>query len=181
MKKFWLDVSVGDYLESLQKPKISRLQIAHYSVAFNEFSPLQLDDDYAKNAGFNSVFASNLMSLSVAQEMINNFAQNITLISLSSTFQRLLWPGDTILAKGLIVQHYQKNQEFRVGLTIWCENQAGEIIMKGLANLLMFKDALEQKNSLSGVPEISLDSREWLKNKYSMWFKEKNKSDKVLV
>ena len=76
MKKFWIDISVGDYLEILQKPKLTRLQIANYSVAFNEFSPLQLDDDYAKDAGFNSVFAPNLIALGLVQEIINNFAHN---------------------------------------------------------------------------------------------------------
>lgn len=181
MKKFWIDTSVGDYLEILQKPKLTRLQIANYSVAFNEFSPLQLDDDYAKDAGFNSVFASNLISLGLAQEIINNFAQNINLVSLTATFYKLLWPNDSITTKGLITQHYKKNEEFIVGISVWCENQIGEVIMKGLATALMFQNEEEQKKSLLLIPKISNETVSLFENKYLHWFEEANKPARALV
>lgn len=181
MKKFWIDISVGDYLEILQKPKLTRLQIANYSVAFNEFSPLQLDDDYAKDAGFNSVVAPNLIALGLVQEIISNFAQNINLVSLNATFYKLIWPHDGLITKGLITQRYQKNEEFRAGISVWSENQAGEVVMKGQADILMFKNAEEQKNSMLLAPKISYETAILFENKYSKWFEEINKPATALV
>lgn len=166
MKKYWNEISVGDYLHPHTKPPISKLQISFFSSAVNEFSPLQMDEDFAKNAGFNSVFACNIYSLGLAFECINKFAKNISIVSLSSTFYKLIWPADRIVAKALIVQRFMADDEYRVGLNVWCENELGEVVMKGTSDILMFKDEQHEKKSSLKTPAVSNKTHQALLEKY---------------
>ena len=98
------------------------------------------------------------MSLGFIEEALKAFAVNIKIVSLTGTFQRLIWPGDSLFARGLIVRRYKKNGEHRVLFSTWCENQNDEIVMKGSAICLLFKNAEEEQKSKLSSPQISKDT-----------------------
>jgi|SRR5579871_2149874 len=160
MKRYWDHMEVGDSLPKIVRPPISRLQIAQFAAASDEFSPLNLDDEHAKNAGYHSIYAPGLMSLGFVEEALKAFASNMKIVSLKGTFQRLIWPGDTLLAKGLIVRRYQKHDEHRILFSLWCENQNNDVVMKGAAIGLMFKDVEHENRSNLSSPSISQKSHE---------------------
>ncbi len=155
MKKYWETVEIGHRLNSLVKESVSRLHIAHFAAASDDFSPMNLDDEFAKSAGFGSVFAPGLMALAVAEETLRSFAKNMTIAALSSTFQRLIWPSDISSGKGVLVRHYRKNDECRVQFSIWVENQNGDVVMKGQATCLLFKNESEEVRQAKTHPALS--------------------------
>lgn len=165
MKRYWDTLEIGDVLPAIVKKPISRLQIAQFAAASEEFSPLHLDDEHAKAAGFNSAYAPGLMALGFAEESLRAFASNMRIVSLTGTFQRLIWPGDTLIAKGLLLRRYQKHDEHRIQFSVWCENQHQEVVMKGSSIGLLFKNALHEQKSQSAVPAISSATHEALLKK----------------
>lgn len=165
MKRYWDHVEIGDTLPPAIRSPISRLQIAQFAAASDEFSPLNLDEEYAKNAGFGSVFAPGLMSLGFVEENLRTFATNMKIMSLSGTFQRLIWPGDSLTAKGLILRRYRKNDEHRVLFSLWCENQHGEVVMKGSSVCVLFKNSDHESQSKTSCPSVSSATREALKKR----------------
>jgi acyl dehydratase len=165
MKKYWDQVEIGQRIASLSQAPITRLQIAQFSAASDYYSPLHLDEEYARNMGYGSVFAPSILALALAEESLKSFANNIGLISLSGTFQRLIWPGDTLTSKGILIRRYQKNSEYRVQFNIWVENQHNEVVMKGNALCSFFKNEEHQAKSSLNVPEISKEAHEALVNK----------------
>lgn len=167
MKRYWEQVEIGDTIKPVIKSPISRLQIAQFASASNEFSPLNLDDEFAKNAGFGSVYAPGLMSLGFVEEALRAFAQNMKILSLSGTFQRLIWPGDSLTAKGLVLRRYQKNEEHRVEFSLWCENQNNEVVMKGSSVCILFKNPEHESRSKAASPTISAATHEGLLKKCS--------------
>lgn len=165
MKKYWEQLEIGDTLPQIVRPPISRLQIAQFAAASDEFSPLNLDDEMAKNAGFHSVYAPGLMSLGFIEEALRGFATNMRILSLRGTFQRLIWPGDILSPKGLILRRYQKNSEHRILFSLWCENQNNELVMKGSSVCLLFKNAEQEQKSQISFPTLSKKTHEGLLKK----------------
>ena len=167
MKRYWDHTEIGDTLPKVIRPPITRLQIAQFAAASDEFSPLNLDDEQAKNAGYHSVYAPGLMSLGFVEEALRAFASNMKIVALKGTFQRLIWPGDKLSAEGLLVRRYQKHDEARVLFTLWCENQHSEVVMRGSAIGIMFKNADEENRSRKTLPPISHKSHQALVDKCS--------------
>lgn len=162
MKRYWDHVEIGDMLIPATKTPISRLQIAQFASASDEYSPLNLDDEFAKNAGFGSVFAPGLMSLGFVEEALRSYATNMRVLSLSGTFQRLIWPGDSLSSKGLLVRRYEKNDEFRIEFSLWCENQNSDVVMRGSSVCILFKNAEQEAKSKAAAPPISMHTHEAL-------------------
>lgn len=159
-KKYWDQVEIGDAISPVVHAPISRLQIAQFAAASDDFSPLNLDDELAKNAGFGGVYAPGLMALGFADEALRAFASNMRVLSISGTFQRLIWPGDNLTAKGMLLRRYQKNDENRVFFSLWCENQNQEVVMKGSSVCLLFKNAEAEARLKTSIPQISITSHE---------------------
>lgn len=162
MKKYWDKVEIGHALLPLNKKPISRLQLAQFAAASDDFSPLHLDDEYAKSAGFGSVFVPSLLALGLAEDALRAYAHNSNIVSLSGTFQRMMWPGDVLTAKGVIVRRYKSHTEHRVQFSVWVENQNKEIVMKGQALVALFKNAEEEANSQSPTPPVTKASHDAL-------------------
>lgn len=162
MKKYWDKIEVGHSLATLTKAPISRLHLAHFAAASDDFSPLHLDDEYAKSAGFGSVFVPGLLALGITEEALAAFGINVNLVSLSGTFQRLIWPGDTLSAKGVILRRYQSHSEHRAQFAVWVENQNGEVVMKGQAVMSLYKNAEDEAHQRSTIPPIAKATHEAL-------------------
>lgn len=165
MKRYWDRVEIGDTLTTSTKSPISRLQIAQFAAASDEFSPLNLDDEFARNAGFGSVYAPGLMSLGFVEEALRSYASNMKILSLSGTFQRLIWPGDSLSSKGLLLRRYQKNDENRIEFSLWCENQNGDVVMRGSSICILFKNPEHEGRTKSSSPPISKITHEALVKK----------------
>lgn len=166
MKKYWDQVEIGHMLDSLVDAPVTRTRIAQFAAASDDFSPLNLDEEYAKSAGYGSVFAPSIMAMGLAEEAVRSFAGNISLISLSGTFQRLIWPGDVLTSKGVVVRRYQKNNEYRIQLSIWVENQNKDVVMKGHALCGLFKNEAHSKDEKHLIPQLSSSSQDILVKKY---------------
>lgn len=181
MKKYWDDLEVGEKLLKIEKKPITKVQIAQFAAASNEFNPLNLDDEYAKSAGFSGAFAPNIFSLALIEETLFSFANNIRIISLNGTFHRLLRPNDRISVNGLLIQHYKKNEEYRIKFSLWCQNQNNDIVMKGHCLCLMFKNEQQEKSQEQKIPKVSKASHEELIAKSKEEIKIENFKAKILV
>lgn len=176
MKKYWEQIEIGDTLEETVSAPISRLQIAQFAAASDEFSPLNLDEEMAKNAGFNSVYAPGLMSLGYIEAALRAFASNMKILSLSGTFQRLIWPGDSLIPKGLVIRRYQKHNEHRILFSLWCENQNSDVVMKGSSVCLLFKNQTAEEKSQISLPQISHETHDALLKKCAHLLNQKTPS-----
>ena len=112
MPKLYYDsVEVGDPVAPLTKPPVTRVQIAKFAGASLDFSPLHIDDDFAKAAGYGGVFAHGAISLGFAIEAITRWLENGRVFSATAMFQKLVWPGDILTAKGVVVDKYESGAD----------------------------------------------------------------------
>lgn len=168
---------MGDQIVPYAGPPISRVHIAQFQAAANDFSPLHVDEEFARNIGFGTVFASNLFSLGFIEQALHSFANNMSIVSLTATFQRMLWPQDTIVAKAMVIRHYEKNGEHRVQWNVWCENQHQEIVAKGTAVCTLWKNPSHEKGHKSLKPQLSAKSEKAFFERCEMLLKKNKKKE----
>ncbi len=152
---YWDTIELGDPVTPLSKPAVTRVQIAKFAGAAQDWSPLHIDDDFAKSAGYGSVFAHGATSLGFAIEAVQKWLENGRVLSSTSTFQKLVWPGDILTAKGVVVNRYEKNGEPRVDVDVWAENQNHDIVMKGQITCVLWRNDKEEKKGKGAFPTIS--------------------------
>ncbi len=155
---YWDTIELGDPVTPLSKPAVTRVQIAKFAGAAQDWSPLHIDDDFAKSAGYGSVFAHGATSLGFAIEAVHKWLENGRVLSSTSTFQKLVWPGDILTAKGVVVNRYEKNAEPRVDVDVWAENQNHDIVMKGQITCLLWRSDKDEKKSKVAFPSVSAET-----------------------
>jgi acyl dehydratase len=152
---YWDTIELGDPVAPLQKPAVTRVHIAKFAGASQDWSPLHLDDDFAKSAGYGSVFAHGAISLGFAAEAVQRWLENGRVLQSTATFQKLVWPGDILTAKGVVVNRYEHNGESRVDIDVWAENQNHDIVMKGQLTCLLWRNDKEEKKAKGPWPTVS--------------------------
>ena len=77
MPKFYFDsIEQGDPVAPLTKPPVTRVQVARFAGASQDYSPLHIDDDFAKSAGYGGVFAHGSIGLGFAIEGVTRWLEN---------------------------------------------------------------------------------------------------------
>jgi len=154
-KIYWDTADIGDPIPPLTKAPLTRVQIAKFAAASMDWSPLHIDDEFAKSAGYGGVFAHGAISLGFAVEGIQKWMDNGRILRSTATFQKLVWPGDILTAKGVIVRKLEQNGEARVEVDVWAENQNHDIVMKGSITCLLWRNDKDEKKSKSPWPSVS--------------------------
>lgn len=154
-KVYWEDLQPGYEIPSLVKQPISKTQISQFAGAIEDYSPMHLDDQSAKDAGFGGAYAHSVMALGIADEALRRFAKNMRITHISATFQKLVWPGDKITAKGRITKCYKKEGVALIDLELSAENQEHVEVMTGRATCVLWENAKKEKASRLAFPSVS--------------------------
>lgn len=157
-KLYWETVELGDPVSPLTKPQVTRVQIAKHAGAAQDWSPLHIDDDFAKSAGYGSVFAHGAISLAYAIEAVGKWLENGRVLSASVKFQKLVWPGDILTAKGVVVKRYELHGEGRIDVDVWAENQNHDIVMKGQIVCVLWRNEKDEKKAKTLWPPIAAET-----------------------
>jgi len=152
-KIFWETIEIGDPVTPLTKPPVTRVQIARYAGASDDYSPLHIDDDFAKAAGYGGIFAHGAISFGFAIEAASTWLENGRIIRTDATFQKLVWPGDILTAKGVVVAQFESGKDSLIDIDVWTENQNGDVVMRGKFTCLLWRSEKEGKKSKSPWPE----------------------------
>jgi acyl dehydratase len=137
-------VEVGDPIPTLQKPPISRTQIARFAAASGDYGPLHVDEEVARASGYGSVFAHGMIALSYVGEMLDRWLENGRVALLRCNFRKFIWPGDVLIAKGVVVPKTEYERLSTVECTIWVQNQNNDKVLEGKAICLLFASAEAQ-------------------------------------
>jgi acyl dehydratase len=148
-KLYFETLEEGDSVVPVTKPPVTRVQIAKFAGASREYSPLHIDDDFAKSAGYGGVFAHGGIALGFAIEAIEKWLENGRVVAVrNARFKRLVWPGDILTAKGVIVRSYENDDgEPRIDVDVWAENQNRDVVMTGEVVCSLWRNEKEEKRT----------------------------------
>src|SRR5687768_7141539 len=154
-KLYWESIEKGEQVTPLNKPAVTRVQIAKFAGASQDWSPLHLDDDFAKSAGYGGVFAHGAIALSFATEAVGRWLENGRILSVSGRFRKLVWPGDILRMTGMVAERYESNGEARIDVDVWAENQNHDSVMQGTVTCVLWRNEKDEKKSKSPWPPVA--------------------------
>jgi acyl dehydratase len=85
---------------SLRTDPISRTDIVRFAGASGDFNPLHHDEQYARAAGFRTVFAMGQLQAGLLSRLVTDWIGLENVLSYRVRFSAKVWPGDELLLRG---------------------------------------------------------------------------------
>lgn len=130
-------IDSGD-LRTEELAPITRADIARYAGASGDFNPIHVDEEFAKSAGFPSVFAMGMLTSGHLSRMVTDWFGVSSTLRFSTRFTGRVWPGDrlTLGARVTAVQAADAGEN-RAELELWVDNQEGQRVIAGAATVAL--------------------------------------------
>jgi acyl dehydratase len=130
-------VAVGQDLPPLVKGPIEREHLRTYAAASGDSNPIHLDDEFARSAGYQGVFAHGMLSMGYLGQFLTQAGGVGCVRRFRTRFAKITWPGDVITCRGRVTAVSDTGAERLVECEIWTENQQGERKLTGSAVLAL--------------------------------------------
>lgn len=114
---------------------VSRTDFVKFAGAGGDFNPMHHDDDFARAAGFPSVFAMGMMTASMASRLITDWFGIEAVRTYEVRFRAMVWPGERLRASGRIVGKVEGAPEERLLVEFDVANADGEVKVSGQAQI----------------------------------------------
>ncbi|RAI45987.1 MaoC/PaaZ C-terminal domain-containing protein [Rhodoplanes roseus] len=130
---YFEDIQVGFEL-SLEKPPITRLQIAKFAGASGDFNPSHVDEDIARDVGgMGGVFAHGMIGMGFVGQMLTDWLWGRPLRLFSTKALLIVRPGDSLTCFGRVTRKWVEDEDNLVELEVGARNQRGELTHSGRA------------------------------------------------
>jgi acyl dehydratase len=153
-KLYFEAVRVGEELPALTKTPVDRVQLARYAGASGDFNPVHVDETYAKSLGMPSVYAPGMLIMGFLGQLVSDWARGAQLRRYSVKFSKIVWPGDTVVCKGRVTERWGDEGRYFAELDLWAENQKGELVLRGGAQIQLFHSLEDENRQRSGQPPL---------------------------
>lgn len=123
-------MAVGDRRRTVLVSGLSRSQIVMYAGASGDFSPQHTDEIFnTRVAGYPAMFGHGMLTMGMTGRMLTDWLGDMRLRTFSFTFLQQVWPGDSLVAEGVI----EAVEAGIARIAIVTRNQYGEVVGKGEA------------------------------------------------
>ena len=125
-------VDKGNPIEGLSIPALTRVTLARFAGAVDDYNPMHLDDKVAAASGKSSVFAPTGLIMAYVGRTIEAWLVGAALRRFDLKVVRLVWPGDVLTCRGVINDKREEGGECLLEANVWADNQRGENVAKGV-------------------------------------------------
>ncbi len=153
-KLYFEGVRVGDELPALAKAPVDRVQLARYAGASGDYNPVHVDETYAKGLGMPSVYAPGMLVMGLLGQLISDWSRGAQLRRYSVKFSKMVWPADTVTCRGRVTDRWGEQGRYFAEVELWAENQKGELVLRGTAQIQLFYSLDDENRQRSGQPPI---------------------------
>jgi acyl dehydratase len=157
-KLYFEAVRLGDELPPLSKGPVDRVQLARYAGASGDFNPVHVDEAYARSLGMPSVYAPGMLVMGMLGQLVSDWSRGAQLRKYQVRFSKIVWPGDTVVAKGRVMERWGDNGRYFAEVDLWVENQKGELVLRGSALVQLFYSLDDENRQRSGQPPLVVPS-----------------------
>ncbi len=123
------EIEVGDTGPTVVVEDLERKHFVKYAGASGDFNPIHYDEPYARAAGNESVFGQGMFTAGVASRVVTDWFGLESIDSFGVRFQSQVFPGDSIVATGEIVD--RRSDDGVVEADLEATNQRGETLLTG--------------------------------------------------
>ncbi|MBZ6495235.1 FAS1-like dehydratase domain-containing protein [Natrinema longum] len=98
------DLAVGDAGPTVVVEDLERQHFVKYAGASGDFNPIHYDEPYATAAGNESVFGQGMFTAGLTSRVVTEWFDLADVASFGLRFQSRVFPGDTVVATGEVVE-----------------------------------------------------------------------------
>lgn len=133
----WDELQEGSAPDEREYGPISRTDMVRYQGASGDFNPIHHDEEFAKSAGYPTVFSVGMLQAGILGTFATDWlgAENVRRFSVS--FREQVWPGDTLVCTGQVVRRYEEDGERRVDLELSCDREGGGTAIRSNATFVV--------------------------------------------
>ena len=128
-----MTLQVGDKGEEFVVEKVDRASFVRYAGASGDFNPIHWNEDFAKSAGYPSVFAQGMWTAGVLSTFLTNWVGSDKVRRFRTRFVGQVWPGERLVCSGTVTSVDDGTAEIELSVT----NAAGERKIAGDATVLV--------------------------------------------
>lgn len=121
----------GEELAPLRKEAVTRERLVAYQEAVGARNPIHVDEEAAQAMGLDGVIAHGPLIMGFLGQYVVGIAGPHVVHRLSVRFLAMVRPGDELTCKGVV----REVEGGRATLGVWAENQHGEKVAAGEADL----------------------------------------------
>ncbi len=137
------EINLGDELPPLVKDPVSKVQLLKYAGASGDYNLIHTDVETARSVGLGDVIAHGMLSMGFLGQYLSGLAGAEGVRRLTVRFGAPVRLGDVLTCRGTVkgISDVQ-NGRATVLLDLWAENQKGEKVTTGEAEVFaMAKEA----------------------------------------
>jgi len=135
----WDDFNVGDTAEHTKK--ITDEDIQAFAKLSGDYNPIHVNDEYAKTTMFGQRIAHGMISASLISAVLGMHLPGPGAVYMSQEvkFRKPVFPGDTLIAKGEVVDKFTKKDGKLKFLKIQTNvyKQENELVTEGFALVII--------------------------------------------
>ena len=129
-------IAVGDKLPELVKGPIERIQLVKYAGASGDFNRIHVEEQFAVEAGYKSVFAHGMLSMAFLGQLAARFAGGPHRVRrIACRFKAITWPGDVVTCHGEVTALSEEAGTHLAELKLWATTQGGQVTCEGSATV----------------------------------------------
>jgi acyl dehydratase len=132
----WDDLAEGTKAEPRDFGPLTRTDFVRYQGASGDFNPIHHDEEYAKGAGFPTVFSVGMLQAGILGTYVTDWLGATNVRRFGFQFREQVWPGDTLTCNGEVTKRYEEDGERKVDLELLCTRQTGGAAIKGWATFV---------------------------------------------
>jgi acyl dehydratase len=137
MSVIWDELVEGTKAEPREFGPLTRTDFVRYQGASGDFNPIHHDEEYAKNAGFPSVFSVGMLQAGILGTFATDWLGATNVRRFGVQFREQVWPGDTLTCTGEVTKRYEDGRDRNVDLELRCTRQDGGTAIKGWATFVV--------------------------------------------
>jgi acyl dehydratase len=127
------DLDVGTVLPARTFGPLTRTDFVRYQGASGDFNPIHHDEEFARAAGFESVFSVGMLQAGLLATYCTDLLGPDQIRRFKVQFREQVWPGDTLVATATVAQVYEADEEPRIDLELTMTRQGGGVAITGMA------------------------------------------------
>ncbi len=127
------DLGVGTDLPERTFGPLTRTDFVRYQGASGDFNPIHHDEDFARAAGFQTVFSVGMLQAGLLATYCTDLLGPVNVRRFKVQFREQVWPGDTLVASARVTNVYEGGEEPRVDLELTMRREGGGLAIVGEA------------------------------------------------
>ncbi len=123
----------GDTHEKVMIEKVDRAMFVRYAGASGDFNPIHWSEDFAKSAGYPTVFAQGMFTAGVLGTFLTDWVGEENVRRFRTRFVGQVWPDEAITCKAEVTSVGEGSAEVKLLVT----NEKGEKKIDGDATVIL--------------------------------------------